>query len=100
LDGIEFWVVISPLIVVILGYLTVRELNRHFTPSLEYIKHRKVGDAMMDKPLSFYAFEMLYWCGIRLGVFLALIPVDFNFDKSTVMISKSYQRINKEDVIT
>ena len=22
---------------------------------------------MMDKPVSFYAFEMLYWCGIREG---------------------------------
>ena len=27
---------------------------------------------MMDKPVSFYAFEMLYWCGIREGELLAL----------------------------
>ena len=25
----------------------------------------KFADVMMDKPMSFYAFEMLYWCGIR-----------------------------------
>ena len=55
---------------------------------------------MMDKPLSFYAFEMLYWCGIRLGELLALTPADFDFRKSTVSISKSYQRLNREDVIT
>ena len=63
----------------------------------EYVKF---SDAMMDKPLSFYAFEMLYWCGIRLGELLALTPADFDFTKSTITISKSYQRINREDVIT
>ena len=26
----------------------------------------------MDKPLSYYAFEMLYWCGVREGELLAL----------------------------
>ena len=57
-------------------------------------------DAMMDKPVSFYAFEMLYWCGIRLGELLALIPADFDFIKSTVTITKSYQRLKKEDVVT
>lgn len=30
-------------------------------------------EAMMDKPRSFYAFEMLYWTGIREGELLALI---------------------------
>ncbi len=63
----------------------------------EYIKF---ADSMMDKPVSFYAFEMLYWCGIRLGELLALTPADFDFAKSTVAINKSYQRIDMEDVIT
>ena len=57
-------------------------------------------DAMMDKPLSFYAFEMLYWCGIREGELLALTPADFDFEKRTVTINKSYQRLHGEDVIT
>jgi len=55
---------------------------------------------MMDKPVSFYAFEMLYWCGIREGELLALTPADFDFEKGTVSISKSYQRIDKQDIIT
>ncbi|MDR2546358.1 MAG: site-specific integrase [Lachnospiraceae bacterium] len=63
-------------------------------------EYLEFADAMMDKPLSFYAFEMLYWCGIRLGELLALTPADFDFIKSTVSISKSYQRLNREDVIT
>ena len=30
-------------------------------------EYLKFSEAMMDKPRSFYAFEMLYWCGIRSG---------------------------------
>ena len=63
-------------------------------------EYKKFSDEMMDKPLSFYAFEMLYWCGIREGELLALTPDDFDFEKETVTISKSYQRLHGEDVIT
>ena len=51
-------------------------------------------------PVSFYVFEMLYWCGIREGELLALTAADFNFEKETVRINKSYQRLHGEDVIT
>jgi len=63
-------------------------------------EYLKFADVMMDKPLSFYAFEMLYWCGIREGELLALTPADFDFKKGTVTINKSYQRLNRQDVIT
>ena len=38
-------------------------------------------DAMKDKPMLYYAFEILYWCGIREGELLALTPADFDFEK-------------------
>lgn len=63
-------------------------------------EYKKFADAVMDKPLSFYAFEMLYWCGIREGELLALTPADFDFEKMTVSITKSYQRIKGRDIIT
>ena len=63
-------------------------------------EYQKFAEEMMDKPVSFYAFEMLYWCGIREGELLALTASDFDFDKGTVTISKSYQRLHGEDVIT
>ena len=63
-------------------------------------EYLKFADAMMDKPLSYYAFEMLYWCGIREGELLALTPTDFDFEEGTVSISKSYQRLKGKDVIT
>lgn len=63
-------------------------------------EYLKFADSMMDKPISFYAFELLYWCGLRMGELLALTAEDFDFEKSTVRINKSYQRIEKEDIIT
>lgn len=63
-------------------------------------EYLKFADVMMDKPLSYYAFEMLYWCGIRMGELLALTPKDFDFEKRTLTINKSYQRLNGRDVIT
>jgi len=63
-------------------------------------EYLKFADSMMDKPLSFYAFEVLYWCGVRLGEMLALTVKDFDFKKNTLSITKSYQRLNGKDVIT
>ena len=63
-------------------------------------EYKKFAEAMMDKPISFYAFEMLYWCGIREGEMLALTPKDFDFKAETVRIDKSYQRLKGRDVIT
>ena len=63
-------------------------------------EYLKFSEAMMKKPMSFYAFEMLYWCGIRLGELLALTPSDFDFKKKQLKITKSYQQINGMEIIT
>lgn len=63
-------------------------------------EYQKFADVIMDKPKSFYAFEVLYWCGIRVGELLALTPGDFDFENGLLRINKSYQRIGKRDVIT
>ena len=54
----------------------------------------------MDKPASFYAFEVLYWCGLRIGELLALTLDDVDFEKKTIRINKSYQKIEGKDVLT
>lgn len=56
-------------------------------------------ECVMDKPLSFYGFEMLYWCGLRIGELLALTPEDFDFEKKTVSITKNYQVVRGEKLI-
>ena len=63
-------------------------------------EYRKFAEAMMDKPVMYYAFEMLYWCGIRCGELLALTPADFDFEQKKLRINKSYQRLNGRDLIT
>ena len=63
-------------------------------------EYKKFSEAIMDKPLAFYAFELLYWCGIREGELLALTSADFDFENSTLTINKSYQRLKGKDVIT
>ena len=63
-------------------------------------EYQKFSQVIMDKPLSFYAFEILYWCGIREGELLALTSADFELFKGTVTINKSYQRIKGRDVVT
>lgn len=63
-------------------------------------EYKRFSEVMMDKPISYYAFQMLYWCGIREGEMLALTPKDFDFKAETVTIDKSYQRLKGRDVIT
>ena len=62
-------------------------------------EYLKFIDAMMDKPMLYYAFEILYWCGIREGELLALTPADFDFEKKTLRINKSYQRLQGKDFL-
>ena len=54
-----------------------------------------------NKEMEFWTQEeLLYWTGIREGELLALTPGDFNFEKKTLWINKSYQRLEGKDVIT
>ena len=63
-------------------------------------EYLKFIECVKDKPISYYAFQILYWCGIREGELLALTPADFDFERQTVSITKSYQRMKGRDVIT
>lgn len=76
---------------------TSRHAEMKFWTKDEYLKFAEV---MMDKPIYYYAFEILYWCGIREGELLALTPSDFDSEKKTLRIDESYQRLKGRDVIT
>lgn len=58
------------------------------------------SNSISDKPQAHIAFQILYWCGLRLGELLALTKEDIDFEIKTININKSYQRIGKEDIIT
>lgn len=57
-------------------------------------------DTMKSKPLSYYAFELLFWTGIREGELLALTKEDIDLERKILHIRKSYQRLEKKDIIT
>ncbi len=63
-------------------------------------EYLRFSEAIMDDPLSFYCFEILYWCGIREGELLALTKDDFNFETKEVSITKTFQHIKGKDLIT
>ena len=53
-----------------------------------------------DKPQSYASFMVLFWTGMREGELLALTYENVDFDKHTISIKQSYQRLNGRDVIT
>lgn len=55
---------------------------------------------VMDKRESYICFMMMYWTGVRVGELLALEVGDIDLENKTVRISKSYQRLEREDVVT
>ena len=62
-----------------------------FWTKAEYLKF---ADAMMDKPLSYYAFEMLYWCGI-----VAVVMTVIRFIWGGVMLGRGGDRVSLGMVI-
>lgn len=63
-------------------------------------EYLKFIEAVKDKPYSYHAFQILYWCGLRVGELLALTSQDIDFDNKVIRITKSYQRLEGKDVIT
>ena len=63
----------------------------------EYLKFSK---AIIDKPMAYYAFQLLYWTGIRCGELLALTRSDFDLENRKLRISKTFQIVKGKEMIT
>ena len=63
----------------------------------EFITFR---EGIADKPLSYICFQMLYWTGMREGELLALTTSDINFSAKEIHITKTFQRLKGQDIIT
>lgn len=61
---------------------------------------QQFADCLMDKRISWLAFQILFWTGIRIGELLALTFGDVDLDGKVITINKSYQRLKGKDVIT
>lgn len=63
-------------------------------------EYRIFSEAVKDKPVSYYAFQVLYWTGIRCGELLALTKADFDLENHRLRINKNYQVVKGEHLIT
>ena len=63
-------------------------------------QYSRFAEEAMEEPRAYYAFEVLYWCGPRVGELLALQPSDIDLQSAELSITKSLQRLKGEDVIT
>lgn len=78
-----------------LGSKKTREMK--FWTKDQYLRFSEELDV---EEVLFYAFEVLYWLGLRVGELLALVPEDINFKSSKLHVGHSFQRFNGRDVIT
>ena len=62
-------------------------------------EYLRFSEAVMDKPDAWLAFEVLFWTGLREGEMLALTPSDIDLARSRVSVTKTYQRLHREDVV-
>ena len=67
-----------------------------FWTTEEYLKF---SEQVVDRPEMFYAYEILYWCGLREGELLALTARDIDTKNRTISVTKSYSRLNGRDII-
>lgn len=65
-----------------------------------YEEYEKFAYEAMNFPAYYYAYEVLYWCGIREGELLALTREDIDLDNQTIRINKTYSRVGRKDIIT
>ncbi len=58
------------------------------------------SEEMMEHPIAYYAFQILYWCGLREGELLALTRADVDLDSGTINVDKTYLRLHGRDIIS
>lgn len=73
------------------AYKLIRRLNKEM---------EERGCITVPRRVSRTHFEMLYWYGVREGELLALKPRRFDFERGTLTVAESYQRIDGQDVLT
>lgn len=80
----------------LVGTFHVQEIEETKIWTVE--QYRKFSDAIADKTISYIAFEILFWCGLRVGELLALTKEDIIGNK--IRINKNLQVIKGEIIIS
>ena len=63
-------------------------------------EYQAFSDSIMDNRISWLAFQILFWTGIRIGELLALTFADIDLEKNIITVNKSYQYLKGKDIIS
>lgn len=63
----------------------------------EYLAFREY---IAEKPKYFYAFEVLFWTGMRMGEMFALKLSDIDFKNLTIRVDETYSKLKGKEVVT
>ena len=63
-------------------------------------EYERFAYCAMNVPEYYYAYEVLYWCGLREGEMFALTPMDIDLRQGIISVTKTYQRVNGHEVIS
>ena len=63
-------------------------------------EYQAFSDCLMDNRISWLAFQILFWTGIRIGELLALTFEDVDLEKNIISVSKSYQLLRGKEIIS
>ena len=63
-------------------------------------EYLRFSEEAMKTPPAYYAFEVLYWLGIREGELLAANREDFDLENGKLTVNKTYHRVKGADIIT
>lgn len=55
-------------------------------------EYTKFSKAIQDKPQFYYAFQVFFWCGLRLGELQALTKADVDLENMTLRVSNSFTK--------
>lgn len=66
----------------------------------EMKEYQRFRECAKEKPEAFYAFETLFWTGMRIGELLALTKKDIDLEKMTINVDKTYKVEDGEENIT
>ena len=75
----------------------IKDKRVEFWSTSEY---ERFAYCAMKYPNYYYAFEVLYWCGLREGEMLALTLQDIDLEQAVIYVNKTYQRFHRQDIIS
>lgn len=84
-----------------MDYWTVDEFKLFINALQDTAGNRSAGiNRKADKNTLVLAFNILFFCGLRVGELLALTKNDIDFDNSRLSVSKTYKKLNGSDLVT